>query len=288
MTANNDARQKGSMVNTQDERPLSVISSTLSLLANDAQTHDPLEGWTVASVLPDDVELQYVRASDSIAVAKTLMHICDFSQIPVLSHDRTQVLGSVNWKSLARFASAGKSTAGEVMQHGGVVADISAPLLQHFEEIVANDYIFVRDTYGMITHVVTTTDLAISFESIAGPFIRIREIERLLREILTVRIPLNDIIANVRREYFGSKVKTVHDLTFNHYVKIFEKPHLWARIGLPFDHRTIVDQLETVNSVRNQVVHFRPTPLSRQQELTLQWCLNWLTECETRLTVRDA
>lgn len=118
------------------------------------------------------------------------MHICDFSQVPVLTDDHTQVLGSVNWKSLARFASAGKNTAGEVMQRGGVVADSSAPLLNHFEEIIENDYIFVRGTEGTITHVVTTTDLARSFDSIAGPFMRLREIERSLREILIAKVPL--------------------------------------------------------------------------------------------------
>lgn len=271
-----------------NEKPLSVINTTLSLLANNTQNGDLLEGWTIASVLLEDVELQYVHENDSIAVAKTLMHICDFSQIPVLTDDHTQVLGSVNWKSLARFASAGKSTAGEVMQRGGVVADSAAPLLNHFEEIIADDYIFVRGTDGTITHVVTTTDLARSFDSIAGPFMRLREIERSLREILIAKVPLNELIENVRKEYFGKNVNTVHDLTFNHYVKVFEKPHIWAQIGLPFDQQTIVDQLERVNLVRNQVVHFRPKPLSRQQELTLQWCLNWLAECETRLTLRDA
>lgn len=265
-------------------RPLTdatrTVQTTLSLLTNETQLPDVLGNWTIASVIPTDVELQYVAEGDSVDIAKTLMHVCDFSQIPVLSGDCRQVRGSVTWKSLARFGNAGKTRARDVMEPGGIVAHIDDPLLDHIQSIVDDDYIFARDAAGLISYVVTTTDLAKSFYILAGPFMKLREIEKKLRHILDRNFTIDQIRESITAGH-RDRIQTTHDLTFGHYVELIERPALWGEIALPFHRQTIVKHLSQVNQVRNRVMHFRPEPLTNQQELVLDWCLNWLNECNS-------
>jgi CBS domain-containing protein len=253
--------------------------TSLSRLSSDQDAPDVLGSWTLASVIPRDVELVFAKENDSVEVVKTLMHMCDFSQIPVLSGDRRRLLGSITWKSLARFSNEGKLLASAVMIKGGTTANVNDPLLKHIERILSDDYIFVRDEDGLVSHIATTTDLANSFYEIAGPFMKLREIEKRIRHLLEQRLAPQEVRDGLHGVPETRSINGVHDLTFGHYVEIMERPACWEKIALPFDRVTIVKNLRQVNQVRNRVMHFRPEPLTKQQSLHLDWCLNWLQEC---------
>ena len=261
--------------------PTKSVQRTLSLLSDSRTLPELLGSWTIESVISHDIELQFVTEQVSVEVVKTLMHLCDFSQIPVLSGDSRQIRGTVTWKSLARFGNARETTAGGVMARGGKTAELDDPLLDHIETIIDDDFLFVFGDQGIISYIVTTTDLADSFYEVAGPFMKLREIEKRIRHILDRNFSSDDLRGTLHNVGDVTRINSMDDLNFGHYVEIIGRPTYWDQIGLPFDRSTIVKHLHQVNQVRNSVMHFRPEPLTKQQSLVLDWCLNWLTECDS-------
>lgn len=251
-------------------------------LSNAHPIDEVLEDWLIDSVVSRDLEFTYVHDTTPVNHVKTLMIVRDFSQIPVLSKDRRDVKGTVTWKSLAGFRADGRRTAGDVMHSGpSRSAKLSDRLLEHIADIIEDDFIYVRGDEGEFVSIVTTTDLAKSFHDTSGPFMRLREVELRIRDLID-RLKLSTIRSGLKRAGNAQRIKSANDLMFGQYVELFEIDDNWEAIGLPFDRELITENLRAVNKVRNDVMHFRPEPLSTQQSHVIDWCLNWLRECSDR------
>jgi hypothetical protein len=147
-------------------------------------------------------------------------------------------------------------------------------LLDHIENIIRNEYLYIKDPSNMFVGILTATDLAQSFHSTSGPFIKIGEIEARLRVIVN-DLPL-PVIQQARQSADSSRqVNSASDLTFGEYVRIMQNPEHWDQLHLPFDRATVVRNLEEVNQLRNDVMHFRPN-LDGQTTGAIDRCLNWL------------
>lgn len=250
----------------------------LSVLSGAELPSNALELWRIDSVMARDLKLISACRHHSTDYVKTLMVTCAFSQIPILSEDKRQLEGVVTWKSLARFSNEGKLTAGDVMKKGVPTARTTDPLDTHVQTVIDNDYICVRDERDVYMGVVTTTDLAKSFVELSGPFMRLREIERQIRQLLA-KVSIEEIRAALRPAPRGRPINRVDDLMFGQYVELFSLEQIWITLSLPLDQTVIIDNLRDVNAVRNSVMHFRPEPLTAQQQIVLDWCVNWLNEC---------
>ena len=75
------------------------------------------------------------------------------------------------------------------MEKDGQTARSSDSLLLHINRIIENDYLYIQDPTGLYVGVLTATDLAEGFHAVAGPFIKIGEIENRLR-VLVNHLPL--------------------------------------------------------------------------------------------------
>lgn len=233
-------------------------------------------GWPISSVLDVEKELVGVGADDPLPVVETLMIMNDFSQIPVLSKSRRDLYGSVTWQSIARRrGDRSTATARQVMEPDSQTARSDDNLLDHIARIIEYEYLYIRDPSNTYVGILTATDLAESFLQISGPFIKIGEIEHRIRVVVN-QLPLPALQQARQARETAREVNSASDLTFGEYVRILENPENWAQLRLPFDRVTVVQNLREVNEVRNDVMHFKPSPFDSQMTDAIDKCLNWL------------
>lgn len=235
-------------------------------------------GWPISSVLDEESELVGVDPDTPLSQVETIMVMKCYSQIPVLSHCNRELHGSVTWKALARWSGdRSTATAKQAMVPGGYTADSSASLLAHIGAIIDNEFIYIQSPSKEYVGILTATDLADSFLETSGPFIKLGEIEQRVRALVD-QLPIPDL-QDCKNENDSSRtVASASDLTFGEYIRIVENPGRWSRIGLAFDRCTVLENLKEVNTIRNDVMHFRPHPLEPEKIKALDWCLNWLRE----------
>lgn len=243
----------------------------------DLAEHPEVEvAWFVSSVLDPERDLISVGPEASLSTVETLMVMHDFSQIPVMNTSHRELYGSVTWKSIARWhGDKTQATARQVMEKDGQTARSSDSLLLHINRIIENDYLYIQDPTGVYVGVLTATDLAEGFHATAGPFIKIGEIENRLRALVN-HLPLPAIQTAAESANATRSIETAADLSFGQYVAVLGKDDNWKQLDLPFDRKTVIENLREVNAVRNDVMHFRPTELDSQDVEAIDKCLNWL------------
>ena len=233
-------------------------------------------GWPVSSVLDPERELVIVGPDESLSTVETLMIMNDFSRIPVMNKSRRDLYGSITWQSIARWqGDRSQATARQVMNRDRQAARSNDSLLLHINRIIENEYLYIREPAGLFVGILTATDLAEGFLVTAGPFIKIGEIENRLRALVN-HLPLPAI--HQAAEIVGATraIESADDLSFGQYVAILEKGDNWQQLGLPFDRKTVIGNLKEVNTLRNDVMHFRPTELDSHAAEAIDKCLNWL------------
>ncbi|MDE0711379.1 MAG: CBS domain-containing protein [Rhodospirillales bacterium] len=197
-----------------------------------------------------------VAPDDLLVKATTLMQMEDYSQLPVMTTDRT-VKGIVSWQSIGEAYARGSfpKTVKECMEEAYEV-DENMPLASAANVICDQGYVLVRGgTDDRITGIVTAVDLAHQFKQGAHPFLLIGEIEHHLRNLVRRKFTVEELDGASD----GSKeVRGPDDLTFGGYCRLLEKPEAWAKLELNVDRKAFIDLLQSVRSVRNDIMHFTP------------------------------
>lgn len=238
----------------------------------------PLPGWPISSVLDENAEIVGVTPEARLGEIETIMVMKNFSQIPVFRRPNRDLLGSITWRSIARWrGDRSLAAAKEVMSPGGYVAKSNDALLTHISAIIDNEFIYIESPTGEIVGILTATDLAESFLETSGPFIKIGEIEQRLRRLVD-RLTIPEIKEVKNENDVDREVYSADDLSFGEYVRALENPQRWESVKAGFDRGPIISNLKEVNKIRNDVMHFRPRPLESEKTKALDWCLNWLRE----------
>jgi CBS domain-containing protein len=210
--------------------------------------------------LPDGA-LVSLSPADDLERARFVMLESNFSQLPVMAGPY-MLHGVVSWQSIALAHLRGQcETLADATADPHEVA-INAELLIAIQDISQHDCVFVRDTDQKITGLVTAADLSLEFGNLTGPFLRLGEIERRLRRCVDKMCPTVD---ELRQASGYGGAESPDDLTIGQIIRVFKRPDRWARLnwGLPQDG--FVGRLDNVRIIRNQVAHFRPSPLTPQQ-----------------------
>ncbi len=203
-----------------------------------------------------------VKPNATLEEAVTLMLARNFSQIPVMTTDR-EVKGVVSWTSIgARLATktAGPDVQTYMDDHQEIV--ISASLFSGIRIIVEHNYVLVRSPDRKISGIVTATDIALEFEDISTPFLLLAEIENNLRSLIGKKLTISDIKTACGEEHLPKEFSAISELSFGHYVRILGHVDNWAKLGLYLDRAAFCSELAKINTIRNDVMHFDPDPLS--------------------------
>ena len=197
-----------------------------------------------------------VAPGHALAKATTLMQFNQFSQLPVMTGERS-VKGIISWESIAKCLVLGKEckVVSDCMVQAHEIA-ITTPLLTVVGGITAHGYVLVHDERDKISGIVTTSDLSDEFMQLTEPFLLTGEIEGYLRRYIESGSFTEEELQNYSVD--GRKIQSVSDLFFGEYCRILENRENWCRLNLKIDRETFVKNLHQVRDIRNSIMHFNP------------------------------
>ncbi len=210
-----------------------------------------------------------VKPDDPLKVATTLMHMNDYSQLPVMTTER-EVKGVISWKSIGtRRAQKHECNLVSDCMDSAQEVEINAPLLDAIGYISEHGYVLVRGRDRTVTGIVTASDVGDQFMQLTGPYLVIGEIEGHLRRLVHGRFTVEELSESLNED--GERlIEGTADLTFGDYCRLLQNPEYWRRLGLSIDRVTFTKHLDDVRKIRNDVMHFEPDGLEPDHETTLK------------------
>lgn len=256
-----DSPQLGSEEGSQ---PTIVVASEGVVETVLSEPADPT--FRIGSLPAANKPLTTVGQDDSLKKAVTKMLQFDYSQLPIM-HGEREVKGMISWKSIAsRYSIGGECCKVQNCREDAQVVDGNGTLFDAIPTIVKHGYVLVRDPQDRrITGIVTASDLSLQFQQLAEPFLLLREIELHIRQLLHEKVLPEDLDWLGSADTTAPKPKSISDLSFGGYIRLLQRPQVWARVSLNIDQASLTVQLEEVRQIRNDVMHFDPDPMTAKQ-----------------------
>lgn len=248
-----------SIVELVEESELSEESTGVLDVIPDASPRVPHVdvGLKLSNILSARAGVEWVTPHASLDEVITKMLLNDYSQLAVMSNDRSPVVRAVTWQSIARARHANSSTDLDDVVVGARDFPGETDLIDVLPAIQTDDFVFVRGEQNRITGIVTTADVVGLYGELAAPFFLIGELDQLLRRVVRENFELGDVDRCCGYEGDG-KLKTFDDLSMGDYQRVLEIPENWSTVAWPIDRRSFIERLEFLRGVRNDVMHFNP------------------------------
>jgi CBS domain-containing protein len=200
-----------------------------------------------------------VKPDDPLARAILLMTEHDYSQLPVMTSDR-EVKGTISWSSLGQQLGLGRKDCKGVrdcmVPHKEISADTS--IFAAVDDIIANEYVLIRNSESVICGIVTTSDLSQEFRRLGEPFLLLGEIENYVRRMIKDKYTIDDLREARDPSDAARDIESPADLTLGEYLRLLENPDRWEKLQITVDRETFVKTLEEIRRIRNDVMHFDP------------------------------
>ena len=212
----------------------------------------------VAQFVKKDILPVSCKLGDSISKAKTLMLLNDFSQIPVLNNEQ-KIEGCISWRSIGKVESTSenKELVDDFMEKA-VILNEKDSFLESIKLIAQNEYIFVANSENKLSGIITTYDMTMYYNDFMFPYIKLGIIEDCLRYLIT-----NKIKAELKIE--------ITEFVFNDYIKLIDKDENWIKLGFKeLDKSIFVSKLKEIKEIRNNVAHYKPTPLTKEEHFVIE------------------
>ncbi len=247
-----------------------VISGEGEGIVETKLTEPPDPTFRIGNLPAANKRLETVGQDDPLRKAVTKMLQFDYSQLPIM-HGEREVKGMISWRSIAaRYAIGGECRLVKHCREDAHVVDGNGTLFDAIPTIVKHDYVLVRNQHDRrITGIVTASDLSLQFQQLAEPFLLLREIELHIRQLLQDAVTAEDFQSLAEADA-GPALKSINDLSFGGYMRLLQKPQVWAKLKLNIDQGSMTAQLEQVRLIRNEVMHFDPDPMTPDQLDTLK------------------
>ena len=146
--------------------------------------------------------------------------------------------------------------------------------------IVDASFVFVQGPDRTISGIVTTADLSEEFASLARPFFLVAEVERRLRRLIDRNFNAEELASIVDPGDTERSARSASDLTLGECARLLEEPSWWSRLGWELDRTIFVRELHDVRLIRNDIMHFSPDPLDREQILKVELFLKCLRKLD--------
>ena len=220
------------------------------------------------------VKLISVNRDTTLTEAITLMIKYDFSQLPILS-GRSEVEGLISWKSIGRALALGKEcNKVRDCKEDVLVFSLDEPLFKIVKTILEKDAVLIRDKNKTICGIVTATDIGEHFISLSEPFLLLEQIENLIRRILADKYTKEDISHLLELE---KELTDLSELTFGQYIRIIENPTNFQKLKIKIDRGIFIEILKKTCDLRNEVMHFNPDPIEKEEIEHLRQAVSFLT-----------
>lgn len=220
--------------------------------------------------------IESVTANDSLLTAQTKMWTNDYSQLAVLNGTRN-LKGAISWESIARARLRKPKAELKDCVVDAVEVKVDTPLLEAIRIVASSEFVFVRESDNTVSGIVTTMDLSDQFSALAGPFLVLGEIERLLRIPLDRNFTIDELTEAVDPDD-GRTILGSHSLSLGEIQRVLEQPENWDRLGWPADRKVFVNALDDIRKTRNEIMHFNPDPLEPGRIYSLEAFLRMVRE----------
>jgi CBS domain-containing protein len=260
-----------------------VRVSAKTAAADEDENGDELElALPHAALLIRDIpsatsEVVSIPPDATLAQAHTVMMDHGYSQLPVIT-EAGILVGAVSWERIGhiRVGSPGAGLADIIDPHPYVVK-VDDDLLKTIPTIYEAGFVLVGDHGGEICGIVTTADLTEQFRLLAEPFFLVGEIEKRLRRCIEKAFTAEDF------QCLGRNITSVHRMTFGHYVRFLRAEGIWPQLSWQINCDLFTERLDQIREVRNEIMHFRPDPLTPKQRERLQLFTSWLRHLDPQL-----
>lgn len=207
----------------------------------------------------------HVPPDAPLSMAVTIMLRDEFSQLPVMTNER-DVKGAITWRTIASRLSFGNvcKFVRDCMDASVEIVASDVSLFRVIEIIANQDFVLVRDKERKISGIVTAADLGESFHQLGRPFLLLSEIENHVRGVIDGRFTAEELQKVRNPNDPDREITSVSDLTFGEYVRLLQDPQKWCKVGLSIDRLTFIKDLERVNEIRNDVMHFDPDGIGNE------------------------
>jgi len=222
-----------------------------------------------------------VLPSDTILRATTIMLRKDFSQLPVIDENH-ELHGIFSWKSLGSRQALGQ-TCEYVRDAADKACEITVemPLLNVMKLIEENDCVLLVDTNRRVTSVITHYDISVNFAELSEPFLVLREIEIHLRSLISEKFTDDEVVTALNLKRPARQSGVVHSLTFWNYIRFLDEPSRWEKLGLRVDVQLFRNEVDEIRDIRNDVMHFDPDPITRDDLKKLRGFADFLSRVRT-------
>lgn len=224
------------------------------------------------------LELITVSKENTLDEAISLMILHNYSQLPILISKR-EVYGIISWKTIGKALSLGKECSRVADCYEPVeVLNFDEPLFKAVKIILEKEVVLVRNFNKEISGIVTSTDIGEQFLILSEPFLLIEQIENFIRILLNEKLTYDDINKVLDLEKYDKEINHISDLTFGHYVRIFENEDLFKKIEINVNRVMLQKMLVEVNKIRNEVMHFSPEAMEEKDLISLRRTQNFLQQ----------
>lgn len=254
-------------------------SDTVASVVDTAASEDerPEVGLPVGSLPSALAGVSSLPPSATFEQAITMMAIDDFSQIPILEGPR-KLRGAVTWKSIAktRHVSPDAKLADAVVD--APVVSYSLDLIDILPLLEESEFVLVKDETNKIAGIVTASDVAGAYGSMATPFFLVGELDQRLRQVIADSFELDQVIEWCDADN-ARGIGCVDDLSFGDYLWVLRNPKAWDLLGWPLDRKIFTDRLDEIREIRNDLMHFNPDPLPDHAVQKIRYAINLVREC---------
>jgi predicted transcriptional regulator len=241
---------------------------TLRIKILDAANHEPVT----------------IKRDSTLREAITLMLMNNFSQLPVISGPKN-VVGVVTWQTIGSAMANGCESLdlSSYISNKVAVLDYETPLLDAISIIIEKEFVVVQKYDKSLSGIVTIADISSQFLTITEPFILLEQIENNIRQILDGKFLLEELRAFCDNGDTKRHIDYIDDLNFGDYIRLFEKPEHGEKLKLPFERVHFIKQLDKIRKIRNDIMHFEPDGITKEQRLDLLNMSKFLMELRNYL-----
>ncbi len=211
--------------------------------------------------------------------AITLMMMHNFSQLPVVSGSRT-VHGVITWESVGYGLSGDGNSelVKDFISTDVTIVDYETPLLDAVSIILENQFVLVQKTDKSLCGIVTMTDITARFLMVSEPFLLLEQIENHIRQILDGKFLVDELREYCQIGDYERAFEYIDDLSFGDYIRVIQKPENWERLQLNIERTHFIKHLDRIREIRNDIMHFDPEGISKEQKEELIKMAKFLSE----------
>jgi len=202
-----------------------------------------------------------------------------YSQLPVMSGTRN-VVGYVSWETIgcALTNSCKSESIKDYMNSDVTLLNYETPLMEAIDVIIDNEFVLVYKNDKTISGIVTIADISSQFISVTEPFLLLEQIENHIRQILNNKFLIEDLKDFCKIDEFQRDIEFIDDLNFGDYIRIIGNPDNWDKLNLSIERSHFIKQLDKIRQIRNDVMHFDPEGITKEQRQDLIKMARFLME----------